>query len=92
MNEGRFYGDLSEAICERSETCYTDVYDAVFGGGRCLEEFEEEEEEWLAFWEDCEFDSSAAGECLDVWQDITCSLYPTGADGYEICSQVYDCP
>ena len=93
MTEKRFYNEMTEAICERGETCYNDVYELVWGDGACFDDRDDQRDDWLELWEACEYDASAARDCLRLWKDdITCNFYPTAMDGYEVCLEVYDCP
>jgi len=92
LSEKRFYDELTEAICERGETCYTETYELVWGDGACLSDRDKLREDWLQLYEDCDYDARAARECLGLWRDITCNFYPDSMDGYEVCTEVYTCP
>ena len=77
-----------EATCEWMVECYGYYDDA----DECIGLFDDYEDYFTDYYESCDYDRGAAGDCLKLYEDIGCS--PSQEDVNELsdtCEDVWDC-
>lgn len=91
MSEQKFVDQIVDAQCDFYEECLGMYFQEYFENtGECVEMFSDYID--LDYYEDCDYDKSAAKECLKAYQEIAKSCdYEEMYESYEACGDVWDC-
>ena len=96
LSQEKFQDRYYEAVCEHYVACYSEDDYAFFtfeDVDECVAFFSAFADD--SYYDDCDYDSSAAKECINGIEDYAgqCDADDSDyEDAAEACEQVYDCP
>jgi len=80
----RFRDDMVQASCDKMEEC--DFFTEYFTYADCLA-LSDAQDTGYSSWDCSNYDSRAAQECVEAWENVSCDDFVTGT-GLDVCDDV----